>query len=894
MPDGQMFYQKNNTGQRRHFAALILMFKKIWFQIHWFIGITAGTILIAIGITGAILSFREEILDWINPGITHVAPRQEPVLTPQQLAERVRAAAPHERITSITVWTEAGAAAKVGFAPPKGVRRGESRYVDPYSGALMPPLAGNEFFEFSERLHRWLLLPVEAGKIVAGILALCLLTLALSGLYLRWPRRALDWRAWFKLDFGMRGRSFLWNLHSVIGTWALVMYVIFTTTGLYWAFDWFKQGVNALAGETVSARPAPPKKTKIPAAEEASGPIDLNLSWEVFLREAGNYTTATLRIPDKAGPPVQINYLTPDASHERARNRISVQPLSGKLTQNERFADKSTGGKFIGAIYPLHMGTYFGLPGRIVMLLASLMLPLFAITGWMLYLDRRKQKRAVKKARALLDSGTDNNTNKRTNSSSDGADSNPHDTILLAYASQSGQAEHLALRTAAALQRAGLSVSVQSLAAINPDRLRHYQRVLFVVSTFGQGEPPDAARRFMHLLEQQSGSALAHLPHLRYGMLALGDRQYERFCGFGHLLDHSLQSQGAQSLFAMIEADRLDPAALSAWEQALGTLSDGEIAIDSQRADEHPYTSWTLQQRQLLNPGSCGNGIYHLELSPPKDLPLRWQSGALVEILPRHAADRIALFLQRAQLDGNQQIVLHGQQCTLAAALARSILPTDANDNNRQDAQTIANQLQPLAPRTYSIASIAQDGGLHLLVRQEVHDDGLGVASGWLTAYAAPASSIEMRLLSNDNFALASNDAPAIFIGNGSGMAGLRSHLRARVHQNQPRNWLLFGERKRQHDFHYQSEIEQWQRDGMLERVDLAFSRDQPERIYVQDKLRDAAATLRAWISDGAVIYICGSLEGMAAGVEAVLIEILGEHVLQDLIEQGRYRRDVY
>lgn len=862
------------------------MFKKIWFQIHWFIGITAGTILIAIGITGAILSFREEILDWINPGITHIAPRPEPVLTPQQLNERISVAVPHERILSLTVWAEPGASARVVFAPPKGVRRGEARYVDPYSGALLPPLAGNAFFEFSERLHRWLLLPVEAGKIVAGILALCLLTLALSGLYLRWPRRALDWRAWFKLDFGMRGRSFLWNLHSVIGTWALVMYVIFTTTGLYWAFDWFKQGVNTLAGESVSARPPAPKKPKMPAADEATGPVDLTLSWDVFLREAGNYTTATLRIPDKAGQAVQINYLTPDASHERARNRMAVQPLSGKLTQNERFADKSTGGKFIGAIYPLHMGTYFGLPGRIVMLLASLMLPLFAVTGWMLYLDRRKQKRAVRKARALLDKSTGNTGR---NDGKDGNDSNAHDTILLAWASQSGQAEQLALRTTAALQRAGMTVNLQSLATLDTDRLRHYQRVLFVVSTFGQGEPPDSARRFMRLLEQQSGSGLAPL---RYGILALGDRQYERFCGFGHLLDHSLQSQGAQTLFAMIEADRLAPAALDAWEQALGTLSGGDIAMEKQRDDEHPFTEWVLQKCELLNAGSCGNGIYHLELTPSKELPLRWQSGALVEILPHHAPDRIALLLQRAQLDGNQNVIFHGQQCTLAAALARSILP--ALSGNQHEAQAIADRLQALAPRTYSIASIPQDGRVHLLVRQAVHDDGLGVASGWLTAYATPGSSIAMRLLSNDNFALAGNDAPAILIGNGSGLAGLRSHLRARVRQNQTRNWLLFGERKRRHDFHYQSEIEQWQRDGMLERLDLAFSRDQTERIYVQDKLREAADILRAWIADGAVIYICGSLNGMAAGVEAAITDILGADTLQDLIEQGRYRRDVY
>ena len=142
------------------------MFKKIWFQVHWFIGITAGTVLMAIGVTGAILSFREEITDWLNPGIVHVAVRQQAVLAPQQILEQLRADVPHERVLNLTLFTEPGASARINFAPPPGVRRGEMRYVDPYTGVLLPPLSGNEFFEFDERFHRWLLLPVDNGKIV--------------------------------------------------------------------------------------------------------------------------------------------------------------------------------------------------------------------------------------------------------------------------------------------------------------------------------------------------------------------------------------------------------------------------------------------------------------------------------------------------------------------------------------------------------------------------------------------------------------------------------------------------------------------------------------------------------------------------------------------------------
>src|SRR5450830_1554718 len=445
------------------------MFKNIWFQVHWFIGITAGTILMAIGVTGAILSFREEITDWLNPGIVYVAARQQAVLTPPQIIERVRAEAPHERVAVLIMAIEPGASARIIFAPPPGVRRGETRYADPYTGALLPPLAGNEFFEFTEHFHRWLLLPTDYGKIVAGSLSLCLLVLALSGLYMRWPRRALNWRAWFKLDFGLSGRSFLWNLHSVIGTWALVMYVIFTTTGMYWAFDWFKSGINTLAGQETSARAPQPKrdkpkgmgmdKEKDTAEQSATAPLDLSLAWTTFVREAGPYTLVNIRLPEKTTQAIQLNYLLPDASHERARNRLNVLPQTGEIKLNERFADKNTGGRFIGAIYPLHMGTYWGLPGRIIMAVAALIMPLFGITGWMLYLDRRRKKRAVRAERALLDqsktadSGTTPTDNK--------------ETVLLAYATQAGQAERIALHTAAALQKAGVAVTVQSLAALD-------------------------------------------------------------------------------------------------------------------------------------------------------------------------------------------------------------------------------------------------------------------------------------------------------------------------------------------------------------------------------------------------------------------------------------------
>ena len=180
-------------------------------------------------------------------------------------------------------------------------------------------------------------------------------------------------------------------------------------------------------------------------------------------------------------------------------------------------------------------------------------------------------------------------------------------------------------------------------------------------------------------------------------------------------------------------------------------------------------------------------------------------------------------------------------------------------------------------------------------MRQEIHPDGsLGLGSGWLTEHAASGSAISLRLRRNSSFHLPAEPIPLILLGNGTGLAGLRSLLKARIAQGQTRNWLLFGERNREHDFHCGAELQGWLESGDLARLDLAFSRDQAEKVYVQHLLREAAQDLRAWLDEGAAIYICGSLQGMASGVDHVLNEVLGERAVSELVEQGRYRRDVY
>lgn len=402
---------------------------------------------------------------------------------------------------------------------------------------------------------------------------------------------------------------------------------------------------------------------------------------------------------------------------------------------------------------------------------------------------------------------------------------------IIAYASQTGNAEELAGQTLATLKLAGIPAQLSELSDLSGEDLQRAERVLFLVSTYGEGDAPDGAASFAGRLMTQ---ALA-LPRLHYAVLALGDSAYTHYCGFGRALDQWLQAQGAQSLFARIEVNRSSAEAIGQWRQQLSHLAGTSDAPDWSAP---AFGNWRLSERVQLNAGSAGAPVYHLELEPEDGELPAWQSGDLVQIAA----------------------------------------PAD-----------------PSHARDYSIASIPADGRVHLLVRLHRHDDGSdGVASGWLTRQAVIGQTIPLRLRQHRRFRLEDNALrPLILIGNGSGIAGLRGHLKARAKAGQGRNWLLFGERSAAHDYHYGIELEALRQAGRLE-IDLAWSRDGGAARYVQDLLPARTDKLRAWIAQGAAIYVCGSLAGMAAGVDLALAQILGREQLDALITQNRYQRDVY
>lgn len=478
---------------------------------------------------------------------------------------------------------------------------------------------------------------------------------------------------------------------------------------------------------------------------------------------------------------------------------------------------------------------------------------------------------------------------KRDASSSEASpDRIEHGSLAIFHATQTGEAEVLAYRTRDALRAAGTPAHVLPLSDLDGDTLASLHRALFIASTTGEGDPPDVvigfARRVM--------GASATLANLRYGVLALGDSSYEDYCGFGRRLDEWLRAQGAQPMFERIEVDDGDPAALEAWRKALADAVAEQPLVASWRGPA--WQAWRLNRRVELNPGSLGEPTFHLELAPLSGLLPEWRAGDIAEIRPQNDPETLARWFEATTLDPDANVSGAGGIERLRERIARSELP-EPDTLAGLAPQQVADALEELRPRDYSIASLPADGHLALLVRQgRSANGGIGLAAGWLTRHAAERGRIALRIRSNPNFHALPEDAPMILIGNGTGLAGLRALLRERIAQGRFENWLLFGERQRSRDFYYAEELQAALAAGQLAHLDLAFSRDQETPRYVQHLLEENAARLADWVSRGAVIHVCGSLAGMASGVHAALVAALGDAGVMALIDAGRYRRDVY
>ncbi|PSS49483.1 bifunctional nitrate reductase/sulfite reductase flavoprotein subunit alpha [Pseudomonas sp. BBP2017] len=529
------------------------------------------------------------------------------------------------------------------------------------------------------------------------------------------------------------------------------------------------------------------------------------------------------------------------------------------------------------------------------------------------------------------------------------------DQHLLLWASQTGNGQALAEQCAEHLRELGLPVQLSCMEDVALAQLDSPASLLLIASTFGDGDAPDSGVAFWQDLQGEHAQRCAGLP---YAVLALGDSSYEQFCGFGRKLDQRLAELGGQRLLERVDCEGDFAAPTGQWLQALLAKFGREqqtLALPVSKpvatgfSKQQPLPARLLENRLLNSPGA--NKETRQIVFDLADSGFNYQAGDALGVWPRNCPALVDELLAATRLDARQVVSLKGQaDMSLATALSEHLelaritpamleaIALHSGNTHLQDLlkpqnkallkqwlwgkqlidllhafkpaldlETWLSLLKPLQPRLYSISSSARfhPDQVHLTVSTVRYGQRKGVCSTYL-ADRATQCEVEIFAQPSAHFRLPKDgDAPVIMVGPGTGVAPFRAFLQERQAEGaKGRNWLLFGEQKAAGDFYYRDELLAWQRDGHLTRLDTAFSRDQVEKIYVQQRMLEHGAELWRWLEEGGHFYVCGDAERMARDVDAALKQVVAEHgalsteqadaYVAQLSRSKRYLRDVY
>ncbi|UTF60615.1 NADPH cytochrome P450 oxidoreductase family protein [Gilvimarinus sp. DA14] len=464
--------------------------------------------------------------------------------------------------------------------------------------------------------------------------------------------------------------------------------------------------------------------------------------------------------------------------------------------------------------------------------------------------------------------------------------------LVIAYASQSGRSHALAEQCWRGFEGRASLINVNQL---SPQTLSQTRQLLIFASTYGEGEAPDNGALFEKNLAKQS-NAEWNFASTEYAVIALGDSYYTDFCAYGYRVHSVLERLEARPLAQCITLDASKPeqeqAALLQVQRLVHSMGGNFIADSAEHNLIPERHTVSLLKRKRLNPKSPGAPLYHLQLTSAPDLS--YSAGDIAEVFPRH--NQRTCQQQLAQLGLSETAVISVQEKTYNAIewLATRQWPLPDKPADIAPEKWLA-ELPEVAPRQYTIANAFDCANLQLVVRQQVNQQGeLGLASGWLTEHMQLDEKLEISVLDNQEFHTPPPAQPLILIGNGSGIAGLRAHWQQRARTGGEPVWLLYGERDPHSDKPFADECAELKAQGVLQQIDLVYSRNGEHSQYVQDRLLQRGELLQQWLQNDACIYVCGSRVGMGQGVHSALQSLLGEERLQQLQADGRYRRDVY
>jgi len=361
------------------------MLKKIILKLHLYLGLAASLVLIVVAISGALLSYEKELLRIFNSDSFYVKP-QEKLLPLSEIIEKFLVQKPKAKITSIILASELDSSYTIRVANKINKKR-DGIYINPYTAEILPEIKGAEFFRFTEDLHRRLIFG-EIGKQIVGASTIILIVLLLSGTYMYMPKMRRGFINSLKVNKKIKGIGFLSSLHSAIGMWIIPLYLAVSITGLYWSYSWYRNSLFTLTGVEKPQSSSKKGGQKILSIE----PKEVEDVFEKFHHEIKEYKYLTMYMPHSTKE-YRFSYVDKNPSHIYARNTLTIDASSMNITQHERYDDKTVGGKFMGSMLALHSGEFFGSIGQFLMFLVSLAMPIFGITGLMLYLKKNKKNK---------------------------------------------------------------------------------------------------------------------------------------------------------------------------------------------------------------------------------------------------------------------------------------------------------------------------------------------------------------------------------------------------------------------------------------------------------------------------------------------------------------------